>query len=112
MALSENLYRTVDTLKELGYSNRMIATVIGVHRQQVNDYVTANGLSGTKGKKLKLADYKNAALVNLAVNAADEKHRISALNSLDMKNDDTGSVQTTTTTTTVKQEILDELQAK
>jgi len=79
MPLKKEHYRTVRTLKNLGYSNRMIGTVIGVHRQLVNDFVKAEGLESTKGKKLNLAAFKNCALIDLAMNADDEKNKIAAL---------------------------------
>jgi len=79
MALSKSHYRTVRTLKNLGYSNRMIATVIGVNRQQINDFVKAENIEVTKGKKLHLATFKNCALIDLAMNTEDDKNKIAAL---------------------------------
>ncbi len=109
MALAESLYRTVDTLHSLGNSNRMIAVVIGVPRQQINDYIKANGVKGIKDKPLKMAQYKNAALTNLAINAEDEKNRIAALRSIDVPKDEDDVEPIDVSVVDIKQSILDEL---
>jgi predicted transcriptional regulator len=113
MALKPDITRSIDTLKALGNSNRMIATVLGIDRGAVNKYVkSAKSKDVTYGTKLKLAEYKNAVLINLALTTEDDKHRISALNSVDVTDSDAVDDRVTGDTSKVKLEIINELSSK
>lgn len=106
--LSDNQLKTIRTLKSLGYSNRMVATVMGLGRHIINELVTAEGLRATEGKKLKLVDYKNAALLSLSINAEDEKNRIAAIKGVEAPQERSGG-SSAAINLDVKAEILREL---